>query len=100
MGEPVVGAHLTLVAARKLTSEVHRLRKLGRDPVAERRPPRLKHKHQIIDSGEATFPNAVKFYIENGRRKRVRKGVLKDRAGATQPRCWACVISQMVASQS
>ena len=79
VGEPVVGAHLTLVAARKLTSEVHRLRKLGRDPVAEKKATTLQHKHQIIDSGEATFPNAVKFYIENGRRKHVRKGVLKDR---------------------
>ena len=47
--------------------------------MAEKKATTLHHKHQIIDSGEATFPNAVKFYIENGRRKRVRKGILKDR---------------------
>jgi integrase len=78
-GEPAIGGHLTLAAARLLTAEVHRLRALGRDPVAEKKATKLQHKHQIIDSGEATFPNAVKFYIENGRRKRVRKGILKDR---------------------
>ena len=78
-GEPAIGGHLTLVAARRLASEVHRLRALGRNPVAEKKATTLQRKHQIIDTGEATFPNAVKFYIQDGRRKRVRKGVLKDR---------------------
>jgi integrase len=68
-----------LVAARRLASEVHRLRALGRDPVAEKKALELQHKHQIIDSGEATFPAAVKFYVENGRRKHMRKGILTNR---------------------
>ena len=78
-GEPAIGGHLTLAAARLLTAEVHRLRALGRDPVGEKKALQLQRKHQIIDSGEATFPNAVKLYIENGRKKRVRKGILKNR---------------------
>ena len=78
-GEPAIGGHLTLVAARRLASEVQRQRALGRDPVAEKKALNLERKHQIIDSGEATFPNAAKFYVEKGRSKRVRKGVLKNR---------------------
>ena len=78
-GEPAIGGHLTLVAARRLASEIHRLRALGRNPVAEKKALELQHKHQIIDTGEATFPNAVKFYIKNGRRKRVAGDTLKNR---------------------
>ncbi|MGI8851893.1 MAG: tyrosine-type recombinase/integrase [Methyloceanibacter sp.] len=78
-GEPVIGGHLTLTAARKLTSEVQRQRALGNDPVADKKAEKLHRRHHILDSGEATFPNAVKFYIAEGRRKRVRKGVLKNR---------------------
>jgi Arm DNA-binding domain len=35
-GEPAIGGHLTLAAARRLAAEINRQRLLGRDPAADR----------------------------------------------------------------
>jgi integrase len=79
VGEPVIGGHLTLPAARKLTAEVHRLRALGRDPVAERKSEKLRQRSAITNAAETSFLADARFYIEHGRKKRTAKGIDRNR---------------------
>ena len=59
-GEPAIGGHLTLAAARRLASEIHRQRAQGRDPVAERKAVRLK----ATLSTSTGFASAMREYCE------------------------------------
>ena len=60
-GEPEVGGHLTLAAARRLASEIHRQRALGRDPVAEKRAAKTKAR---IEELPTSFAVAARDYVE------------------------------------
>ena len=71
-GEPAIGGHLTLAAARRLAAEVNRQRALGKDVIAERR---AEWQHRIsarIDAERAKFPSTVRDYIEREARGRKR----------------------------
>jgi integrase len=61
VGEPAIGGHLTLTAARRLASEVHRQRAMGRDPVAERKAEKIAASVKVSPAG---FAAAVKEYVE------------------------------------
>jgi integrase len=70
--EPVIGAPLTLSAARRLAAEVHRQRALGRDPVADYRAEKLRRRSKLSQSADNTFAAAARYYVEHGRKKRKR----------------------------
>jgi integrase len=59
-GDPVIGQPLTLVAARRLASDVHRQRALGNDMVAIRHRERLERKA----GGAKTFSQAAFDFTE------------------------------------
>ncbi len=63
-GEPAIGGHLTLPAARRLASEVHRQRAMGRDPVAERKQERHRRTLVAQDAQRTKFALAAQDYIE------------------------------------
>jgi integrase len=60
-GEPEVGAHLTLAAARRLASEVARQRALGRDPIAETKAAKMA---ASVEASPTGFADAVREYCE------------------------------------
>jgi integrase len=60
-GEPEVGGHLTLAAARRLASEIHRQRALGRDPVAEKKAVKTA---VSVEASPTGFATAVREYCE------------------------------------
>ena len=78
-GEPVIGGHLTLAAARKLTAEVQRQRALGNDPVADKKAQKLRQRQVAVDAADNTFLSGARYYIEHGRKKRTAKGLLRNR---------------------
>jgi integrase len=78
-GEPVIGGHLTLAAARKLNAEVQRQRALGNDPVADRKAEKLRQRAAITNAAETSFLAGARYYIEHGRRKRTAKGIARSR---------------------
>jgi integrase len=59
--EPQVGGHLTLAAARRLASEVHRQRAQGRDPVAEKKAAKVA---ASIEASPTGFLHAARSYVE------------------------------------
>ena len=63
-GEPAIGGHLTLPAARRLASEIHRQRAQGRDPVAERKQERYRRALVVQDARRTKFALAAQDYIE------------------------------------
>lgn len=69
-GEPHIGGHLTLPAARLLAAEVHRQRAMGRDVIAERRGERARRVLRDADPARALFPAAARDYAERELRDR------------------------------
>jgi integrase len=67
-GEPVLGAPLTLASARRLATELHRQRALGKDVVAVRHRERLER----VAHGGRTFAAAAADYIEQYAMRRTR----------------------------
>ena len=67
-GEPVLGAPLTLASARKLATDLHRQRALGKDVIAVRHRERLE---RVAHSGK-TFAAAAADYIEQYAMRRTR----------------------------
>ena len=63
-GEPAIGGHLTLPAARRLASEKHRHRALGRDPVAERKQERYRSALVAQDARRTKFAVTAQDYVE------------------------------------
>jgi integrase len=57
-GEPVLGAPLSLAAARQLTATLKRAIAMGKDPAAEKRQER-------INASDYTFADAAKDYVEH-----------------------------------
>jgi integrase len=68
-GEPVIGGHLTLAAARRLAAEVHRQRALGRDPAADY----VNEKRARADARRKTFDGAALAFIEEHARPKTRR---------------------------
>ena len=64
-GEPVIGGHLTLGAARKLASEALRQVALGRDPAAERRVERTHAALASLDAGARNFARGAADYYRD-----------------------------------
>src|SRR5262245_41669230 len=69
-GDPVIGGHLTLTAARRLTAEIHRQRALGKDVIAERKAEKHRRALQPADVERTSFPSAARLYIEREARWR------------------------------
>jgi hypothetical protein len=67
-GEPVPGAPLTLASARRLATELHRQRALGKDIIAARQRERLEREVH----GANTFAAAAVDYIEQYAMRRTR----------------------------
>jgi integrase len=67
-GGPVLGAPLTLASARRLATELHRQRALGKDIIAARQRERLEREVH----GANTFAAAVVDYIEQYAMRRTR----------------------------
>jgi integrase len=68
-GDPVIGQPLTLVAARRLASDVHRQRALGNNVVAIRHRERLERKA----GGAKTFSQAALDFTEQYLKREVRR---------------------------
>ena len=64
-GEPAIGGHLTLVAARRLATEQRRLIAMGRDPAAEKMAAKAKARVQELPTG---FVAAAREYFEQHQR--------------------------------
>jgi integrase len=75
--EPVIGAPLTLIAARRLATEVHQQRAKGRDVVAHRRREAEQETH--------TFGAAARRFIEQHARAKTRTWVLTARLLGIRP---------------
>ncbi len=69
-GEPAVGGHLTLAAARKLVAEIHRQRALGRDVVADRGAEKRQRALLGEHAERASFVSAARDFIEREARGR------------------------------
>ena len=78
-GEPAIGGHLTLAAARKLTAEIHRQRALGRDPATEQKAEKLRRQTAVTGAADTSFLAGARYYLEHGRRKRTAKGISRSR---------------------
>jgi integrase len=72
-GEPQIGQPLTLAAARRLATAVHRDRALGKDPIAEHRARKHRQRVELIDRGKNTFAAAVRSYVEHYARPKQRR---------------------------
>jgi len=66
-GEPVIGGHLTLAAARQLATKVHRERALGRDPAHEMRSEKRARR------SATTFGTATRLFVEEHVRPKTRR---------------------------
>lgn len=71
--EPVLGGHLTLASARKLASDLARLRALGRDPAADHFAEKARTATAAKDRAEHTFAAAARDFIERHARKNTRR---------------------------
>lgn len=67
--EPVLGAPLTLAAARKLCAELLRDRARGQDIVAVKKAAKAQHR----EASENTYPQAVRDFIEGHARPKTRR---------------------------
>ncbi|MGD0634684.1 MAG: tyrosine-type recombinase/integrase [Beijerinckiaceae bacterium] len=72
-GEPVIGQPLTLAAARRLATEVHRERAMGRDVVDDRVTAKLRQKSAAETLAANTFPAAARDFIEHHAKPKVRR---------------------------
>jgi integrase len=72
-GEPAIGGHLTLAAARRLAAEVCRQRALGRDPAADRIAEKRRGRGADGMRAANTFGRAARDFIEQHKVKRTGK---------------------------
>ena len=63
-GEPVLGGHLTLAAARVLATEARRQVALGRDPGAEHLAEKERRRVVAIEKRAKTFADAARQFID------------------------------------
>jgi integrase len=62
-GEPTIGGHLTLAAARRIAAEVNRQRALGRDPAADQVTEKKRARIAASESAINTFGAAARNFI-------------------------------------
>jgi integrase len=62
-GELKIGMPLTLSAARSLAADVHRSRKLGRDPIAEHKAARLRQRAEAETRAAGSYGALARSYI-------------------------------------
>ena len=79
--EPVMGAPLTLIAARRLATEVHQQRAKGRDVMADRR----REAQDSEQRNASTFGAAARLFIEQHARAKTRTWVLTARLIGIRP---------------
>jgi integrase len=72
-GEPVLGGHMSLAAARRLAAEARRQLALGRDPAAAYLQMKERIRAAAIENGANTFSTAARDFIEQYARKKVRR---------------------------
>jgi integrase len=63
-GDPVIGAHLTLVSARLLAAEVRRQLALGRDPGVDHQVEKQQRRVAAQSADAATYPAMARLYVE------------------------------------
>jgi integrase len=71
--EPVMGAPLTLAAARVLAAQVQRQRETGRDVVADRAAAKHRRRTAIEESAANTFAAAARRFIDEQARPETRR---------------------------
>jgi integrase len=84
-GEPVIGGHLSLAAARRLAAEARRQLALGRDPAAAHLAEKERTRAAAIERGANTFSAAAHDFIEQHSRKKVRRWQEQARLLGLQP---------------
>jgi integrase len=72
-GEPKIGGHLTLAAARRLAAEVNRQRALGRDPAADHIAERRKARIVAAERATNTFGLAARTFVVDYARPKTRR---------------------------
>jgi integrase len=72
-GEPVIGMPLSLSAARRLAADVQRQRALGRDVIADRNAERQRRRIEVEQRAENSFAAAVRAFIEQHAKPKVRR---------------------------
>jgi integrase len=80
--EPIIGAPLTLVAARRMAAEINRRRAFGCDVVAARRREELERKVR----GSKTFDQAVVDFVEQHVRPKTRRWQSQARLLGVRPK--------------
>ena len=71
--EPVIGAPLTLAAARKLAFDIQRQRARGRDVVADHATAKLRQRSEQATRGANTFGAAARDFVEQHAMKKTRR---------------------------
>src|SRR5712691_6868073 len=71
-GDPVMGAPLSLAAARRLAAEVQRQRALGRDVIADYSAARQRRRTETEERAKSTFAGAARSYVEEHARPNTR----------------------------
>ena len=66
-GDPVVGGHLTLAAARRLAADLHRQRAIGHDIAADAVAAKRRKKHERESLAASTFGKAAVDYIRHAK---------------------------------
>jgi integrase len=69
---PIVGMPLTLSAARQVAAEIHRQRAQGGDPVADHKAHKHRRRLESAQRAANSFTAAVKAYVEEHARPKVR----------------------------
>jgi integrase len=72
-GEPVIGGHLTLAAARRLAAEVNRQRALGRDPAADHVTEKRQERAAASANASNAFGVAARNFIAEHARPNTRR---------------------------
>ena len=61
--DPVIGAPLTLAAARRLASEVNRQRAMGRDPISDHKADRARRQSDAVEREQTSYPACAQAFI-------------------------------------
>jgi integrase len=83
--DPVIGAPLTLTAARRLAADVHRQRAMGRDVIADHDAARRRRTAEHEARAANTFGAAARRFIEEYAKPRTRTWVLTSRILGIRP---------------
>jgi integrase len=84
-GEPVIGGHLSLAAARRLAADTRRQLALGRDPAATYLAEKQRARATAIETSANTFSAAARDFIEQHSRRKIRRWKEQARLLGLQP---------------